>query len=166
MKRVIILLMMVFVLGGCTKQGISAKATMILDNNKTYVNESFAKNFESCEVEESKRTVVSINGSVRIRQTFTCSTTVAHFYYSQEGSAKQIILMETAEIDDSLPINDGMLGFLDALTKGQLPDWTLGTEISEQFDQRYHHESASRWVLEGAPRIECIEAHRQYIISY
>ena len=91
MKRVIILLLMIFVLGGCTKQDISTKVTKILDNNKTYVNESFEKNFESCEVEESGRTVVSINGSIRIRQTFTCSTTIAHFYYSQEGSAKQII---------------------------------------------------------------------------
>ena len=166
MKRVIILLLMIFVLGGCTKQDISTKVTKILDNNKTYVNESFEKNFESCEVEESGRTVVSINGSIRIRQTFTCSTTIAHFYYSQEGSAKQIILKETAETNDSKPIHEGMLAFMDVLTKGQLPDWTLGTEISEQLDQRFHHESASEWVLEGAPRIECIKAHRQYIISY
>jgi len=166
MKRAIILFLMTFVLWGCTKQEISTKVTKILDNNKDYVTESFVKNFESCEVEESERTVVSINGSVRIRQTFTCSTTVALFYYSQEGSAKQIILKETAENNDSMPIHEGMLAFMDVLAKGQLPDWTLGTEISEQFDQRYHHESASEWVLEGAPRIECIEAHRQYIISY
>ena len=91
---------------------------------------------------------------------------VALFYYSQEGSAKQIILKETAEINDSMRVHEGMLAFMDVLTKGQLPDWTLGTEISEQFDQRYHYESASEWVLEGAPRIECIEAQRQYIISY
>ncbi len=166
MKKRLLLFLMFVLLWGCSEQSISTKMTKVLDNNKNYVNESFFENAEPCIVEESERSVVSMNGSVRIRQTFKCSTTVAYFYYSQEGSAKKIILKETADFTDTTSIHEGMIAFLDVLIKGQLPDWTLGVEVSELFDQNYHHETDSKWVLEGAPRIECIEAKRQYIISY